>query len=188
MFQTLQLPRPAGVVLTAVRRGSPAEAAGLRQGDVITAVNGHEVDDPEALRFRIATLTVGTAAQLTVWRNGREEPITAQLSAPPDTPARDTTELKGRNPFTGAVVANMNPALAEEMGLENDISGVTVLRILRGSIANRLQFQPGDVILKVNGRAVPMVADLRAALAAGAEGWTIVIRRNGETLSMSIGG
>ncbi len=188
MFQALQLPRPYGVLLNGVAKGSPAEAAGLRIGDVITAVNGHETDDPEALRFRIATLPVGSTAQLTVMRGGQENVIQASLSSPPDSPARDMTEIGGRNPFSGTTVANMNPALAEELGLESYDSGVTIVRLKRGSIANRLQFQPGDVILKVNGRSVSSVAELKPVLSQAVPEWTLSIRRAGQVLSLSIGG
>ena len=97
-------------------------------------------------------------------------------------------EVGGHNPFSGATVANMNPALAEETGLEHADSGVTVIKIQQGSIAHRLMFRPGDVILKINGVAVAMVADLRAALNSGANRWTITIRRAGETITVTLGG
>jgi serine protease Do len=120
-------------------------------------------------------------------RTGQERTLSAVLQTPPDTPPRDASEIGGQNPFTGATVANMNPALAEEMGLESADPGVTIVKIKRGSIANRLQFQPGDVVVKLNGRSIPAVADLRQALAQQAKSWTIAIRRAGETLTMTIG-
>jgi Do/DeqQ family serine protease len=188
MFQALQLSRPRGVLINAVQPGSPAEQAGIKVGDVITAVNGRDVDDPEALRFRIATLAVGASTRLDVMRGGQEKVLNATLSAPPEQPPRDATEIAGRNPFTGATVANMNPALADELGLESVDPGVTILKLRHGTIAYRLQFQPGDQILKVNGSAVSSVADLRRLLAASAGNWTVTIRRSGETMTMSIGG
>jgi serine protease Do len=188
MFQALQLPRPTGVLVNKIQPGSPAAEAGLKVGDVVTAVNGREVEDPEALRFRIATLAVGSDAQLSVVRDGREQVLSARLQAPPEVPPRDTAEIDGRNPFAGATVANMNPALAEEVGSETAEPGVTIIRIRRGTIAHRLQFQPGDVILRVNERAVASVAELRALLAAGSSSWKIAIRRSGELLTMTIGG
>jgi serine protease Do len=187
MFQALQLARPAGVLVNGVQPGSPAEAAGLKVGDVVLAVNGHPVDDPEALRFRIATLTVGASAQLTVSRGGQERTLAAKLQPPPETPPRDSQEIGGHNPFTGATVANLNPALAEEMGIETVDAGVTIVKVKRGSIANRLQYQPGDMIAKVNGHPVASVADLKALLSAGGQGWAITIRRGGETFTMTVG-
>ncbi len=187
MFQSLGLPRPVGVLVNSVRPDSPAEKAGVRIGDVITEVNGREVDDPEALRFRIATLPVGSAVQLRVQRRGEAREVSATLTSPPEQPPRDTTVIGGHNPFTGAKVANMNPALAEEMGLGSAEAGVTIIGIKYGTIAHRLQFQPGDVILKVNGRLVRSVTDLRGVLAMAAPSWTVAIRRSGETMTLTIG-
>ncbi|PKU21876.1 Do family serine endopeptidase [Telmatospirillum siberiense] len=187
MFQALKLNRPYGVLVNGVQPGSPAEQAEIKVGDVILAVNGHEIDDPEGLRFRIATLTVGTPTQLTLSRNGQERSVSLTLRPPPETPPRDTSEVNGQNPFTGATVANMNPALAEELGLERVDGGVTIIKVKRGTIASRLQFQPGDVIVKLNGQPISSVSDLKARLAAPAPRWAIAIRRGGETFTLTVG-
>jgi len=188
MFQSLKLSRPMGVLINSVHSGGPAAAAGLKVGDVVVAVNGREVEDPEALRFRIATLAVGGTAQLSVVRAGETKTLSVKLTPPPDSPARDTSNLAGRTPFTGATVANMNPALAEELGLESADPGVTVVKILPGTIAARLQFQPGDMILRVNNKPVASVADLKAMLEdKTVKSWAITLRRGGETLTVTIG-
>jgi serine protease Do len=187
MFQALKLNRPYGVLVNGVHTGSPAEQADIKVGDVILAVNGREVDDPEALRFRIATLSVGTSAQLTVSRNGQEKNITVTLKSPPDSPARDISDIGGHNPFTGATVANINPALSEEMGLEHIEAGVTIIKVKRGTIANHLQFQPGDVIAKLNNRAVASVADLKSSLEGPVKSWAITIKRGGQTFTLTVG-
>lgn len=187
MFQALKLDRPTGVLVNGVHAGSPAEQADIKVGDVILAVNGHEVDDPEALRFRIATLAVGAPTELTLSRNGQVRTLSATLRPPPETPPRDTSEIKGQNPFSGATVANMNPALAEEMGTERVEAGVTIVKVARGTIASHLQFQPGDVIAKLNGQAIGSVADLKARLAAAVSRWAVTIKRGGESFTLTIG-
>ncbi len=187
MFQALKLDRPYGVLVNSVQPGSPAERADVKVGDVILSVNGHEVDDPEALRFRIATLTVETPTQLTISRNGQERGVTVKLQIPPETPPRDTSEVGGHNPFTGATVANMNPALAEELGLESAEPGVTIIRVKRGTIASHLQFQPGDAIVKLNARSIASVADFKAMLAGVGQSWTITVRRSGQTFTLTVG-
>ncbi|HVI52703.1 MAG TPA: DegQ family serine endoprotease [Candidatus Sulfotelmatobacter sp.] len=187
MFQSLKLDHPQGVLISTIHKGSPAEVSGLKVGDVITTINGKGVDDAEALRFRIAMLPVGGTATLTVVRSGQPMTVQAKLAAPPDVPARDTTDVDGRTPFTGATIANMNPALADEVGLDVVEPGATIIRIKPGTIAYRLQFQPGDIIVKVNRQSIASVAELRAALAGNPQTWDITIRRNGETLSISLG-
>jgi serine protease Do len=189
MFQSLKLTRPMGVLINSVHANGPAAQAGLKVGDVVTAVNGRDVEDPEALRFRIATLPIGATAQISVIRGGEPKTLSVKLAPPPDSPARDTSELAGRTPFTGATVANMNPALAEELGLESADPGVTVIKVRAGTIAARLQFQPGDMILRINNKPVANVAELKAMLADPlTKGWAITLRRGGETLTVSIGG
>ena len=111
-----------------------------------------------------------------------------RLIAPPESPARDTTDVGGANPFTGATIANLNPALAEEVGMSSTATGVVVLRIKRGSIAHRLQFQPGDIILRINERPVATVAEARHLLSAVRDVWRITINRDGQTLSLQVGG
>jgi Do/DeqQ family serine protease len=179
---------PRGVLLDGVYPGGPADKAGLRLGDVVIAVNGREVNDPQGLRFRLATLPLGTEAKVTILRRGREEVLSMGLVAPPEVPARNESEIGGRNPFSGAVVANLNPALADELGVNTVERGVIVLRIRRGTIAHRLQIQPGDQVLKVNDKATVNVADLSRALDARTERWSIQIKRNGEVMSLVIGG
>lgn len=188
LAQALRLQRPIGVLINNLAKDGPAAKAGLRTGDVITHVNGREVDDAEGLRFRLATLAPGADAVLTVVRDGAEQNITVRLIVPPEVPARDTTDIGGTNPFTGATIANLNPALAEETGMSGASAGVVVLRIKRGSIAHRLQFQPGDIILKLNDRPVATVAEAKALLAGSRDVWRVTINRDGETLSLQVGG
>ena len=189
MFRELKLSRPMGVLINSVHPNGPAAQAGLKVGDVVTAVNGREIEDPEALRFRIATLPVGGSAQVTVLRNGEQKTLAVKLAPPPDTPSRDTSELAGRTPFTGATVANMNPALAEELGLESADPGITVVKVKPGTIAARLQLQPGDMILRINNKPLANVAELKATLGdPSIKSWAITLRRGGETLTVTIGG
>jgi len=188
LAQALGLPRPYGVLVNTLRPDSPAARAGLREGEVIVAVDGHEVDDPEALRFRLATRPLGSDVTLSVRHGTSERQIPVRLVAPPESPARDRTEIGGRTPLSGAVLVNLNPAVADELGLDSAASGVLIAEIRRGSLAERLGFQPGDLLVRVNDRPIPAVADAKRELAATPARWTLVINRGGETLSLSLGG
>ncbi len=188
LAQALKLPRPIGVLVNHIHGASPAARGGLVDGDVIVAVEGREVDDPEGLRFRLATLPIGGDARLTVLRDGAEKTVTVRLVAPPETPPRDKTEIAGRNPFNGATLVNLNPALAEDLGMNSSLTGVMVFAIKRGSVANRLGVQPGDMLLKVNDRPVTSVAEARKLLEVELPRWSITIKRNGEVMSLVLGG
>jgi len=188
LAQAIGLARPVGILINNIHKDGPAARAGLKSGDVITAINEREVDDPEGMRFRLATLGPGADARLTLLRDGAERVLTVHLIAPPETPARDMTEVGGSNPFTGSVIANLNPALAEEIGLNSTAAGVVVLKIKRGSIAHRLRIEPGDIILRINDIPVATVADARKALSINAQSWVLTIERDGEKMSLQVGG
>jgi len=188
MYRELKLARPMGVLINSVYAGGPAAQAGLKVGDVVTGVNGRDVEDPEALRFRIATLPVGGNAQLSVLRSGEQKTLSVKLAPPPDSPSRDTTELTQRTPLVGATVANMNPALAEELGMESVASGVIIVKVRPGAFAAQAGFQPGDQLLRINGKPVSSVAALKEALDQKPRGWTIAIRRGDQTLETQFGG
>jgi len=186
--QSLKLPRPAGVLINQIVRDGPAAKAGLKLGDVVTAVQGREVDDPEALRFRLATLPLGGEARLTVLRDGAEQMVAVRLSPPSEDPPRDTSEIAGANPLSGATIANLNPALADEIGSGSGVGGVVVLRIRHGSLAQRLQIQPGDILLSLNDHKVDSVAEAKRLLAMEPHGWRVTLNREGQTLTLMIGG
>lgn len=179
---SLGLPRPAGVLIAEVHPDSPAAQAGIRSGDVITAINGNEVPDPEALRFRIATLPIGETATFTVMRRGQPITTAAKLIAPPETPKREATLLKGQQPLAGATVANLSPALVEELGIPGPSRGVILLDIAARSPAARVGFQQGDVLQQVNNTPIASVADAVAALGRG-QSWRISIKRGDEVLT-----
>lgn len=187
--QSIGLPRPAGVLVNGVDPGSPAERAGVRRGDVVTAVQGRAVDDPDALRYRFATLPIGSQAALSVTREGRSREVAMAVAAPPEDPPRETTPIQGRNPFAGAQVANLSPALLEEIRFPNLTTrqGVIVMDVAQGSPAARIGLRPGDVVLRLNGREVRRVRDLTDALRqTPSQAWQIQVRRGDQTLNTNI--
>ena len=180
---------PGGVVVNRVDPDSPADRADLRIGDIILAVNGREVESPEALKFRVATLEIGSQSALTVRRDGRNVDLAFEVIAPPEEPPRETTRLRSRNPLQGAVVANLSPALIEEIGYDGSLrQGVVVLEVERGSAARRLRLQPGDVITRVNAIDIDGVRELQRAFEQNSASWTIAIRRGERTLETTVRG
>ena len=183
---SLGLDRPRGVLVNKVFPGGPADRAGILVGDVVLAVNGQAVDDAAALRFRIATLSVGGTAELRMWRRGREHRLVVDLVAAPEDPPSDVTELSGTHPFSGATVANMSPALAAELGMNGFEAGVIVVRLRRGSAADRLRFRIGDMVVAVNGAEIESVRHLKEVMAKPAKRWRVTVRRQGKILSRFI--
>ena len=187
MALAMGLARPTGVLVETVHAGGPADAAGIRRGDVVTSVDGVAVDDPEALRYRLATKGTGGTAKLAVLRQGQERMVTIALMAPPETPPRQETQLEGRHPLAGAKIANLSPALAEEVGVDSDLTGVIVLAIARDGPVARIGVRPGDQILRVNGRPMESVGAVVEAMRTPLARWTLTIRRGGREINIEVG-
>lgn len=151
------------------------------------AVDGRPVADQAGLSFRMATLKLGSTVPLAVLRGGRERVLPLAVARAPESPPRGTRRLHGAHPLSGASVANLSPALAEDLGLDTMRGGVAIVEIDGGSTARRLAFRVGDIVLRVNGRSARTVSALRALLAEPADRWRIAIRRGGETISAVFG-
>jgi len=177
---SLGMRRPGGVLVSELYPGGPAERGGVSVGDVVLAVNSHEITDPQNLRYRVATLNVGASAELTVWRQGMEIKVWISVEVPPEDQPRDTTILGGQQPLAGATVANMSPALGEELGLTDMRSGVFIIELRRGSAAHRLKFRPGDTIVSVKGHKVKSAAHVKELVAVPSRRWNVTIMRGGK--------
>jgi Do/DeqQ family serine protease len=181
--QSLGLAHPEGVLLKDVTPGSPAARAGLRQGDVVIAVDGHEVDDPDALRYRVATLSLGAQARFSVWRGGAHREAGVTVAAPPDEPPREATALSGRHPLDGASVANLNPAFDDELGFDTTQRGVVVTSLADGGIAEQLGIEPGDIVVSFNKQPVDSVVQLKRLLGSTRPPWVVTVKRGDKLLS-----
>nr|WP_298681930.1 Do family serine endopeptidase [uncultured Dongia sp.] len=183
--KSLGLARPIGVVVQQLYAKGPAERAGLKPGDIILGVNGREVEDPEGLRFRLATLPVGQTATLNVSRKGEPIDISVNLIAPPEDPAPHETLLDGRQPLSGALIVDLSPATGDDLNI-NAWDGVAIAKIKRGSIADRVGFESGDIIVKVNDSKIAAVADLAALMETTAAPWAITVNRGGKTKTFDL--
>jgi serine protease Do len=182
----LGLDRPSGVLIKDVSPDSPASQCGIHIGDVILDIDGHEVEDPEGLRFRIATVPANTIVHLTVWHNGQSRKVNAELTLPPEVPARQIVEVTGRNPLAGASVGNLNPAFDEELSLDPTTRGVVVSKVRGGSPAERLGLEAGDILASLNRHELESVSQLQSVLAGSSGPWVVTVRRNGQLISVTV--
>jgi S1-C subfamily serine protease len=187
MARSFGLAAPQGVVAAEVWPDSPAARAGIVAGDVIVQVNGQPVNDPTALNYAVATLAPGAQVSLLVRKaGGADHTVSVRLAPPPDSPAKDQRTIDGQNPLNGATVINLSPAAADELGLDPFAgTGVAVTGV--GGYSARF-LRPGDFVRQVNGQAITSVAQLVTALAAGRNGWVIVLERGGQSFTVQIQG
>jgi S1-C subfamily serine protease len=186
--ESLGLKRPVGALVTSVTPRSPAARAGLRVRDVVSSVDGHEVDDVNAFdyRFAITPLSHGQST-LTIIRDGQELKLAVPLESLPETP-RDDVVVKTRSPFLGARVANLTPALAEELRIDMDSKGVVVIDVESGSTADNVGLHKGDIVLTVNNVRIETTRDLVRVLSQPSRVWRLTIQRGEKQLSFTYNG
>jgi Do/DeqQ family serine protease len=185
--ESLGLKRPSGALVANVAAGGPAARAGIKTGDLIVNIDGTTVEDPNAFDYRFATKTLGGTAQIGLVRQGKDVTIPVALQALPDTP-RNEVEIHGRSPFLGATVANLSPALADELRLDPQSEGVVITNVADGSAAQSIGFQKGDVVLSVNNQKIAKSADLERITNGGSRQWRITIERGGRQISVMFSG
>ena len=185
---SIGLDRPIGALVADVVEAGPAATAGLKRGDVIVAVDGQAVDDPEGVGYRLGTKALGGAAQLDVLRGGKKLQLAIKLTPAPELPARDPAKIKGNNPFAGATVINLSPAVIEEFSVEGGLVGALVAEVEPDSPAAAVNLQKGDVVMAVNDQKISTPRDLEKAVGARHYFWKITIGRGGQVLTTVTGG
>ena len=188
--KSLGMDRPQGVLVSDIYKGGPAEAGGLKTGDVILKLDGTAVNDQASLRYQTDLLAVNQTVDVQGLRNGKPFDVKIKASAPSNTPPRDERALTGRNPFGGAHVVNLSPAVADELGIDpfDAPRGVMISSIdSANTYAASVGLQPGDIIREVNGRQITSTADLQSVITTGARGWRVTIIRHGQTITAQFG-
>ncbi len=181
LARTLGLPTPQGALVADLWPNGPAARAGLRQGDVVLEADGRPVPDVGTLSYAISNHRPGEDVPLKVRRaDGRDQVVRLHAEPPPAIPAKDERTITGANPFSGATVVNLSPAVADELGLDTYVaSGVMVTGISQG-YAGRWGLRPGDIVRAVNGQQIGATRDLVAVAATTARQWQIVVERDGQ--------
>ena len=187
---SLGLPKDKGELIGRVEPGQAADKAGIKQGDVIVAVNGQEVNPDNTLSYLIANLAPGSTARLAVIRDGKPLTINATVGTRPSdeelaklvpggAPDDDSgggapgaPELRASTDLLGIQVTALTPGIATNLGIApGSISGVVVTNIDPSSDAAAKSLQRGDIISSVNRVAIStpaqLAAQVNAAKAAG---------------------
>ncbi|HEV2881976.1 MAG TPA: DegQ family serine endoprotease [Pyrinomonadaceae bacterium] len=194
---SLDLKEVRGVIIGAVTPGSAGERAGLKQGDVITAVGGAPVNDVNSLRNRIASTAPGTDVTLTVVRDGREQQVRATLGEFTQTARREGDESGSDQGGAGTPgeatgklgvrVQPLTPEVAREFEVEPGTQGVAVADVDPSGPAADAGIQRGDVIVQANRQPVRSSADLTAAVGrTGTRPALLLVNRRGNTIFLTV--
>lgn len=188
---SLNLPNLNGVLVNSVRSGSPAEKAGVKQGDVIETVNGVQVHDSNQLRNLVSASAPGSDINLGVLRNGSQqnlrvhtEEFQASNNQADDNSAPNSGERGGR---LGISVQPVTSDLAQQYQLPSNVQGVIVTQVDPVGPAAEAGIQEGDVIVQVNRQPVKSGNDVVQALGkSGNSPALLLINRGGQTVYVPV--
>jgi serine protease Do len=173
LAQTFGLGAPHGALISAVEPKSPGERAGLKPGDVITSVNGHNIDHSIDLPMLIAEIPPGNEAHIGIWHDHKASKVDVKTVLLDDEPAQATlNEGEDGGGKLGLAVRPLQPNEQQELHTKGrlvveDVSGPALAAGL----------QAGDVVLGVNGSGVASVADLKREVARAGHSVALLIQR-----------
>jgi Do/DeqQ family serine protease len=188
LADSLGLDRPRGALITEIAPDGPAEKAGFAVGDVILSVDGVEVTQPSAFDYRLATKPVGQSADIVFERDRSQKSIKLVLEAAPGANGEGVVTIDGDTRFSGTSVETLNPAVADELGLAFNAKGIVVKSVAPGSPANRMGLMAGDIILNINGQDMTDAEAFKALVSKRADGWQIVLQRDGQVFRSFVSG
>jgi len=182
------LAEPKGALVADVHADTPAEKAGIKREDIIIEFNGQPINEMNELPRLVASLAPGAKATVKVLREGKEKTFNITV-----------TELKeerfaGGEPgemdqesSIGLMVEDLNPQMARRFDLK-DAKGVVVMDVAPGSPASESGFRRGDVILEINGKAVPDVKAFQKIMAEQPKKSfaRFLVKREGRTLIVAV--
>jgi len=184
------LKEPKGALVSDVLRDSPAEAAGLKRGDIVLELDGKEVENTSQLRKWVAGTPVGKKVRLTLFRDKKEMEIELSPGEQPQEVAQAGGEREEAeaSALEGAQVRNLTPETAKALGLPKGIEGVVISRVEAGSVAEEAGLREGDVILEVNRTAVRNIREYEKALSSlkKEQGALLLVHRGGNTLFLTL--
>lgn len=186
--ESMGLERPTGVLIVRVEDDSPAHRAGMQIGDLILKVAGREVASPEEFEYRFATRRLGGTVEVAIQRDEFDLTLEVPLESAPESIPRDIRNLEQRSPLRGAQVANLSPAVAEELRISTNLDGVVVVNVQSRSPAARIGLKVGDIIRQVNNVEVDMTETLVDVLNQEIRSWDIQVERNGQQLRINYRG
>lgn len=180
--EALGMRRPGGALVSNIVEKSPAAKAGLEPGDVVLSVDGAKIQDPNALRYRIATEPIGKTVRMDILRKGGKHTVEVRLARAPAGSGSAALTIEGDNPFGGAKVAQLSPRLAQRLNMPVNIQGVVVVDVKHNSPAASVGLKPRDIVRDVNGRQIDDPGTLKAMAESGSSWWRFTIERNGRIL------
>lgn len=182
MAEGLGLERPGGIVITAMHDVSPFLEAGFEAGDVILGLDGHAVNTPAEMVFRMSVIGLGRETSVLLNRDGIEETRAVHLAVAPETPSRETIETGRGSAIPGLVLSVINPGVLSDFGLPLSLTGVVVET--PGEVGAGLGLRAGDVLRVIDGQNVVTTKEADKALRDAHKRLTLEVQRGTQSVVM----
>ena len=154
-----KLDRENGVLVVGVADSSPAGKAGLKRGDIIIAIDGHEVKNKSDFRGRMASYTVSSSIRFSILRDGKVKKVRARVTAIPKSYVKEFTRH-----WLGLLVQENSERFARSNRLMTS-KGMVVVEVVPNSASGRIGINPGDIIRQMNQKPVNNEEDYNKAVA-----------------------
>jgi serine protease Do len=175
------LERPEGALVANVEKGSPAERAGLKPGDVIRSANGRAIVSSGDLPAIVGLSAPGERLALEVWRQGQKVQLTAELARASDKVATASAPEAADGGRIGLALRPLAPEERQQSGLR---AGVVVEDVAGPAAAAGVE--AGDIVLAVNGTPVATVEQVKAAVAKSQKSVALLIQRGDDKIFVPI--
>lgn len=164
--ESLGIEEPKGAVVSDVIKGSPAEKAGIKVGDVIVEYNGKEVKDHHQLPILVSTTPPGTVVPIVIIREGKRIKLNVEIAKleEGDAPRGGEKENFYEDKTLGLVVQNLTEDIIRSLGIERNIRGVLVADVDPDGIASMSGIQRGDLIIEINRKEVRDVSHFKTLI------------------------
>ena len=177
-----------GALISDVKEDSPADLAGLKQGDVVIEYQGTKVEDGVALQRFVTRTAIGTKVSIKVVRDGHERDMIIRVGEQPNLDQVAKVEVgEGDDVLAGISIEDLDQDIARELGFKGRAEGVVVTKVQPDSLAEKAGLMPGDVIQTINRQPVKSVRDFAKISSHMKKGEQvlILITRQGSSLFLS---
>jgi serine protease Do len=184
-----------GALVSRVMKGSPADKAGIRQGDVILQFNGKDIEDTGHLRNMVSQTPITSKVKIRLLRQKKEIEVEVVVSELPkkladasSSPDEESEKLEESSALAGLVVRELTPELAGHFGLDESDKGVVIVKTDPDSKAYEAGIRPGDIILQINQKNIPTLESYKKAAGAlrSKDRILLLVRRKGEDLFVTL--